>query len=259
MPFLLISLLAMGQSSKSPSGGGDLGVLTSRFKIAIDAGHGGDDSGAKSHGKLKEKDIALAMAYALKESLEAAGMDALLTREDDTFIPLLDRSRKANDAGADLFLSLHLNAARSRGAKGSEVYFLSLGSVDAETAAVAALENAGGGSMTTADSVVASILDDMAQKAFLQDSQSLAVIVQNQLNRLGGIQERGVKQAPFAVLRGAAMPAILVETAFLSNPKEEAKLKDPEFQKRVADSITLGVRRFLLSVGVTPRRRAPEH
>jgi len=228
-----------------------------KLKIAVDAGHGGDDTGAKGAGKLREKEVALELAKALSEQLKGAGFDVLLTRSDDTFIPLWDRAKLANDDGADLFLSLHLNSARARAAKGSEVYFLSLDAGDADASEVAALENAGStGQPATPDSVVASILDDLAQKAYLQDSERLAVSIQNQLNHLGGIKERGVKQAPFVVLRGAAMPAVLVETAFISNPKEGAKLKDPAFLKKVAEAITLGVRRYFAAVTVTPKRKA---
>lgn len=225
----------------------------------LDAGHGGDDTGALGADKLKEKDVALTLVLALKEQLEKQGFEVLLTRSDDTFIPLWDRAKIANEAGADLFLSMHLNAARARAAKGSEVYFLSLDAGDADAAEVAAQENRGAQERTSApENVIASILDDLAQKAYLQDSERLAIAVQAQLNRLGGIKERGVKQAPFAVLRSAAMPAVLVETGFISNPKEAAKLKDPTFVGKVAESIATGIRRFLSGGAVMPRRKALE-
>lgn len=221
----------------------------------VDPGHGGDDGGAKGPKGLKEKAAALEIGKAVAARLEAAGFEALLTREDDTFIPLWDRARAANAEGADLFISLHLNAARARAARGSEVYFLSLGQGDDDE--VAAAENAGAGAAPeNPDSVVASILDDLAQKAFLQDSERLAVAIQSQLNRLAGIRERGVKQAPFIVLRGAAMPAVLVEVAFISNPREEAKLKDAAFRAKVADAITLGVRRYFAQANGSVRRKA---
>jgi N-acetylmuramoyl-L-alanine amidase len=103
--------------------------------------------------------------------------------------------------------------------------------------------------------VVAGILDNLSQEAFLVDSERLAVDIQSQLNRLGGIKQRGVKQAPFVVLRGAAMPAVLVETVFISNPREEAKLKNPAFLRKAAQAITQGVRRYFAGVEATPRRR----
>jgi len=223
----------------------------------VDPGHGGDDGGARGTKGLKEKAAALELARAVGAKLEAAGFEAAFTRDDDTFIPLWDRAKAANAQGADLFISLHLNAARAKAARGSEVYFLSLGR--GEDDEVVAAENAGAGSGPGGpDSVVASILDDLAQKAFLQDSERLAVAIQGQLNRMAGIRERGVKQAPFIVLRGAAMPAVLVEAAFISNPKEEVKLKDPTFRARVADAITLGVRRYFAETNGIVRRRAAE-
>ncbi len=220
----------------------------------VDPGHGGDDGGAKGPRGLKEKVAALEIAKAVGLKLQAAGFEAVFTRDDDTFIPLWDRAQAANAQGADLFISLHLNAARAKAARGSEVFFLSLGKGDDED--VVAVENAGAGvAPGSPDSVVASILDDLAQKAFLQDSERLAVAIQGQLNRLAGIKERGVKQAPFIVLRGAAMPAVLVEVAFISNPKEEEKLKDAAFRAKVAEALTLGVRRYFAETNGTVRRR----
>ncbi len=224
----------------------------------MDPGHGGEDQGARGSKGLREKDAALDLARQLKIALEEAGFEALLTREDDTFIPLWDRARKANEAGADLFLSLHLNAARSRHAKGSEVFFLSLDQGDSDAAEVAAQENAGAGDRPVQDTVLASILEDLAQKAYLQESERLAVHIQTQLNHLGGIKERGVKQAPFVVLRGAAMPAVLVEAAFISNPKEELRLRDGAYHRKVAECIVQGVRRFFAAGSSTPRRRAAD-
>lgn len=220
----------------------------------VDPGHGGDDGGARGPKGLKEKTAALALGQAVGARLEAAGFEAVFTRRDDTFIPLWDRARAANAQGADLFISLHLNAARARAARGSEVYFLSLGQGDDDE--VVAAENSGAGAAPgSPDSVVASILDDLAQTAFLQDSERLAVAIQGQLNHLAGIKERGVKQAPFIVLRGAAMPAVLVEVAFISNPREEAKLKDAAFRAKVAEAITQGVRRYFAETNGGVRRR----
>jgi len=233
-------------------------VTAPKLKVVLDAGHGGEDGGAKGHKGLREKDAALSLAKALGRRLQEAGLEVAYTREDDTFIPLWERAKRANDQGADLFVSLHLNAASARAAKGSEVYFLSLSEGDQDAEALADVENAGGeGAPPPApDSVVASILDDLAQKAFLEDSERLAVEVQTQLNRLAGIKERGVKQARFVVLRSAAMPAVLVETAFISNPKEEQKLKDPAFVDQVAQAIARGVRGFLAGSTGPVKRKA---
>ncbi len=245
---LLFSLLAWSQSPNPDASK----PAAPRLRIAVDPGHGGEDGGAKGPKGLREKDAVLALAKDLKTALEAAGFEALLTRDDDTFVPLWDR------AGADLFLSLHLNAARAKAARGSEVYFLSLNQGDSDAAEVAALENAGSETRPMEDSVLSSILQDMAQKAYLQESERLAVQIQTQLNHLGGIKERGVKQAPFVVLRGAAMPAALVEAAFISNPKEEAKLRDESFRRKVAQAVAMGVRRYFASVVSTPRRKAAD-
>jgi N-acetylmuramoyl-L-alanine amidase len=254
LPFLAFSLLAPGQTPKP----GPLRRAEGRLLVVLDPGHGGDDIGARGAKGLLEKDAALELAGTLAAQLQEAGMDARITRAGDTFVPLWDRARIANEAGADLFISLHLNAARTRSAKGSEVFFLTLGSGDSDAEAIAALENAGGaqGPAPDPDNVVAGILDDLSQKAFLQDSERLAVAIQGQLNHLGGIRQRGVKQAPFVVLRGAAMPAVLVETAFISNPREEAKLKDPAFRRKVAQAITRGIRLFFTAGIPTTRRRA---
>ena len=257
LPSILLatfSLLAWAETPKPV-----LPATAPRLRVMLDPGHGGDDRGAHGPKGLSEKSAALEIARAVGAKLEAAGFRVDYTRDDDTFIPLWDRAKKANEEGADLFLSLHLNAARARAARGSEVYFLSLGQGDDDE--LAAAENAGAGmgpSAGSPDSVVASILDDLAQKAYLQDSERLAVAIQNQLNRLAGIKERGVKQAPFVVLRGAAMPAVLVETAFISNPKEEQKLRDAKFVAKVGDAIAQGVRRYFAEGNGTVRRKAVE-
>jgi len=250
---LTISLLAWGQTSTP-----EVSLAPPRIKVVLDPGHGGEDTGALGRTGLKEKEAALDLARKLRSLLEKAGFDVLMTREDDTFVPLWDRARWANAQEADLFVSLHLNAARARAAKGSEVYFLSLDQGDADAAEVAALENAGAGEAPGPEGVLADILKDLAQKAYLRASEQLAESILVQLNRLGGIKQRGVKQAPFVVLRGAAMPAVLVEVAFLSNPREERRLKDEAFRKRVVEAIALGVRRFVAASGGTPRRRTAE-
>jgi len=255
LPFLLLGLLAPGQAPKAQP--------ALRHLVALDPGHGGEDEGARGRKGLLEKQVSLELAQELARQLDQAGIDARLTRDRDVFVPLWDRARVANAEGADLFISLHLNADPSRRARGSEVYFLSLGPGDRLAAELAAVENAAARTGRPdppvdqdPDSVVAGILDDLSQKAFLQDSERLAVAIQDQLNQLGGIRQRGVKQAPFVVLRGAAMPAVLVETAFISNPREEARLNDPAFRRRVAQAITRGVRRYFAAVADGPRRTA---
>jgi len=249
LPAILLGLAVWGL-------GGGLAAAVPRLKVVLDPGHGGDDCGARGKKGLLEKDVTLELARVLKERLEDSGFEVGLVREEDVLVPVWNRTRMANEAGADLFISLHVNAAKARSARGSEVYFLSLDTGDADAAGIAARENQGAGPSAGTDHVLASILEDMAQKAFLQDSEKLAVAVQRELDQLVGIKERGVKQAPFAVLRSAAMPAVLVETAFITNPREEARLKDPDFLGKVASAITQGVRRFSSAVGVVPRRKA---
>jgi hypothetical protein len=170
VPILVLGLLAQGQTPRAPA--------QPRLLVELDPGHGGEDDGAKGRRGLLEKDVALELAKALAQELAEAGMEARLTRDSDVFIPLWDRAKKANADGADLFISLHLNADRSRQAKGSEVYFLSLGAGDRMAAELAAVENAGGKTAAELDpdSVVAGILNDLSQKAFLQDSERLAVV-----------------------------------------------------------------------------------
>lgn len=228
------------------------------FRIMLDPGHGGQDQGAHGPRGLLEKRAALEIALDVGARLKAAGFRVDYTRDNDTFIPLWDRAKKANKDGDDLFISLHLNAARARSARGSEVYFLSLGQGDNDELAAEENASAGAKPASGSDGVVASILDDLAQQAYLQDSERLAVDIQNALNRLAGIKERGVKQAPFIVLRGAAMPAVLVEAAFISNPREERKLRNPRFVDRVADAIVQGIRRYIAAGNGTVRRRAIE-
>lgn len=243
----------------NPKAGGAAPGGTAAPLVVLDVGHGGEDHGAHGARGLQEKTTALAIAKAVGAELVKQGYRVSYTRSDDTFIPLWDRATIANRQGADLFISLHLNAARARAATGSEVYFLSLGQAEADAQATADSENAGTEQGPgAAPDVVASILDDLAQKAYLRDSQALAVDIQRELNRLAGIKERGVKQAPFIVLRGAAMPAVLVESAFISNPREEKKLRDPAFIARLGEAIAKGVKAYLAEANGSVRRRGED-
>jgi N-acetylmuramoyl-L-alanine amidase len=248
LPILALGLMAAAQPPRPLPPG--------RYLVMVDPGHGGEDEGAHGRRGSMEKEVTLELGGELARQLEEAGFRASLTRDRDVFVPLWDRAAMANAQGADVFISLHFNADPSRRARGSEVFFLAPDGGDPGAAELAAVENAGGGRPAKAnpDQVVAGILDDLSQEAYLRDSERLAVAIQTQLNLLGGIRQRGVKQAPFVVLRGAAMPAVLVETAFISNPREEARLKDPAFRARVAQAITRGVRRFFATGAVLARR-----
>lgn len=218
--------------------------------VVVDAGHGGIDPGAVGRGGLQEKTLNLDMALRLKTLLESRlGVEVILTRQDDTFIPLHRRTEIANEYGADLFVSIHCNAApRRRGANGSETYFLSLAKND-EARATAAMENAatryeGKDTTVVPSDEVNFILWDLAQNVFLKESGELAELVQREMGRHLPVLNRGVNQAGFYVLNGAFMPAILVETAYISNPDEARLLKTDSFRQRAAEAICAGVEEF---------------
>jgi len=211
--------------------------------IVIDPGHGGKDIGATGPGGLLEKDATLAIANKLAQTLAVKlGARVILTREDDSVVSLDQRTAVANQYKADLFLSVHVNAAPVKGAHGSEVYFLSLEASDELAKKAAETENASHGGDTQSDLKL--ILWDLAQAEYLTESNRFAQSIQEEMNALAGIQNRGVKQAPFKVLVGATMPAALVEVAFISNPDEEAKLRNEQFQNTVVDALTRAVQRY---------------
>jgi len=234
--------------------------------VMIDPGHGGKDTGAlgpkeaakkkgtKPPERLVEKNVALQMAILLGDQLKRQGCIVHYTRTKDVAVPLAERAKAANDIGADIFISIHLNAYSNRNARGSEVFFLSLGPVDEDMQALAEVENEPDIPDQDMD-IVAGILEDLAQKAYLHESERMAVYIQTELNRLAGIKERGVKQAPFTVLRTAAMPAVLVETAFISNPNEAAKLRNQTFLNSAAQAIATGIQRYIESTGDGRTRR----
>jgi N-acetylmuramoyl-L-alanine amidase len=216
-------------------------------RVVIDPGHGGKDDGTTGPGGTREKDVALGIARKLKAQLEDAGLEAVLTRDDDTYPRLVDRTRLANEKGGDLLVSIHCNAVRNHDMHGIETYTLNLNS-DRYAARLAARENEGSGQGIGG---LQMILADLATKANTDDSVRLARIVQEQivsdLRAEGGgeVRDRGVKQALFFVLVGAKMPAILVEAGFLSNPAEEKRLKSEAGQQRIAASIRQAVERFI--------------
>src|SRR5947209_785491 len=201
--------------------------------IVIDPGHGGKDVGALGPGGTMEKDATLALCRKLAASLGAkTGARVVLTREDDSLVSLDQRTAIANQYKADLFLSVHMNAAVVKGARGSETYYLSLEASDELARKAAERENA---AATTPSSDLKLILWDLAQQEYVNESSRFATDIQEEMNAIAGIQNRGVKQAPFKVLVGATMPAALVEVAFISNPEEETKLKNDAFGTTVGD------------------------
>lgn len=219
-------------------------------RIVVDPGHGGHDPGAVGPNGIQEKDVVLAIGLKLRELLkDELGVDVVMTRSTDVFIPLEERTAIANKVGADLFLSVHANAAPNRSAAGIETYYLNLAKTD-KVAQLAAKEN---GTSLEKVSVLQAILFDLMANYKLNDSAHLADEVQRALykkirTRHSDVKNLGVKQGPFYVLVGASMPSILVETAFLSNAAEESRLKDPVYQDMAASGILEGVRSYISSL-----------
>ncbi len=214
-------------------------------RIVLDPGHGGHDSGARSPQGIEEKDINLAIALKLRERLvEDMGIDVVMTRESDFFIPLNVRTSIGNKCHADLFLSIHANGSRRREATGLETFFLSFESTDRQTAMLAAEENRSArfetdsifAGLSEGDDMLA-ILRDLASAENMKESEKLAATVQRNLVKTLHLPNRGVKQAPFFVLVGSRVPAILVETGFVSNPTEAARLNTPGTQAKIADAL----------------------
>lgn len=214
--------------------------------VVIDPGHGGNDHGAVGPGGAMEKDVALAVARKLRAIVQnTLGYQAFLTRDRDQELSLDERAAIANSYKADVFLSIHANASRARAAAGSEVYFLSYQATDDESRRIAMIEGAATESApqgTTSD--LALILWDMAQAEHLEESSALAARLEEELAAATGNEARGVKQAPFRVLVGAAMPAALVEIAFISNPDEEKQLASDAYQNKVASALARALSRF---------------
>jgi N-acetylmuramoyl-L-alanine amidase len=213
--------------------------------VVIDPGHGGDDVGAQSPTGVTEKEVTLAVARRLARILESRGRAVRLTRDGDQSRALTDRTALANRLDATVFISLHANASTVASVAGAETYYMSLdGASDEAAAATAALENRAGSSADER-SPLDLILWDLAQAEVLNESSRLALSVQGRLNARLGLRDRGVKQAPFVVLTGATMPAILVEVGFLSNPTEAEQLTRPESQQQLAEAVAAGVEDFL--------------
>jgi N-acetylmuramoyl-L-alanine amidase len=214
--------------------------------IVIDPGHGGKDTGAVGGNGLTERDLTMAVAQRLAAELEARGLAVRLTRDDGEGRALTDRTALANRLEAKLFVSLHANASTFSSVRGAETYYMSLDAqaTDAAAAATAKLENEAG-EASDERSDLDLILWDLAQTSALNESAELAVAVQTRLNALLDLRDRGVKQAPFVVLTGATMPAILVEIGFLSNPAEASRLARPEHQQELARAIATGIEAFL--------------
>ncbi len=217
--------------------------------VVIDPGHGGEETGAIGPGNVVEKDVTLDISRRLSAVLgRDPALRTVLTRTTDTLTALDERAAIANHEKAALFLSIHANSSRASGARGAETYYLSLSASDKLSDALAQEENAVPGGAPDASRPgdgLDFILWDMAQSAHLKDSAVLAEAIQNELNPLLHTENRGIKQAPFRVLVGATMPAVLVETAFISNPEEAHRLATPDFRQDVAEAIARAVESYL--------------
>ena len=218
-----------------------------RVRVMIDPGHGGKDPGAIGPTGLKEKDVVLAIGRMVREKLSRSGeYDVRMTRDEDVFIPLEERTAMANKARADLFVSLHINASRNRRASGFSTYVLSRGASNREDLELAAREN---GVPVGKLQGVKFIIDDMFTGARKNESLRLAktvndAVVRRVASRYTGVQSLGLKQAPFYVLVGARMTAVLVEASFISNAREESRLRDPACLEGIADGVVEAVRYY---------------
>lgn len=218
--------------------------------IAIDAGHGGQDPGAQGPTGKREKDVTLAVARELARQINATpGMKAYLVRDGDYFIPLPQRAQKARANKADMFVSIHADAAENRSARGSSVYVLSLKGASSQRARwLADKENSsdlvGGVRLQQVDNTLSSVLLDLAQSGHMKASEDAANHVLDGLKRVGNNHKPNIERANFAVLRTSDMPAMLVETAFISNADEERRLTDPGYQRKVAGAVLDGVQTY---------------
>jgi N-acetylmuramoyl-L-alanine amidase len=218
--------------------------------VAIDAGHGGEDPGARGPRGVNEKDVVLAIARRLARLVTAErGMRAVMIRDGDYYIPLRERIKKAHEARADLFVSIHADAFRDRRVRGSSVFTLSERGASSEAARwLADRENAadmiGGVTLEDKGDLLASVLLDLSQTATLEASNNLAQNILNELGQTGRVHQRNVQNAGFVVLKSPDIPSVLVETAFISNPQEERKLSHPAHQQRLAEALMAGIRDY---------------
>jgi N-acetylmuramoyl-L-alanine amidase len=230
--------------------------------VALDPGHGGEDPGAVGPSGLKEKDVVLQVALKLRDQINAVpGMRAMLTREADFFVPLHERVRKARRVQADLFVSIHADAFLTPEARGASVFALSQSGASSSTARwIADKENAadliGGVNIKAKDATVARTLLDMSTTAQIKDSMKIGHEVLGQIGKVGRLHKPRVEQAGFAVLKAPDIPSILVETAFISNPEEESKLRDPEYQSQLVQALVTGIKRYFAKNPPLARQRS---
>ncbi|MGN6390264.1 MAG: N-acetylmuramoyl-L-alanine amidase [Burkholderiaceae bacterium] len=225
-------------------------AMTRLITIALDPGHGGEDPGAIGHGGSREKDVVLSIAKRLKAKIEQLpNMRVMLTRDADYFVPLHVRVQKARKVQADLFVSIHADAFVQPTARGSSVFALSeKGASSAAARWLASKENAadliGGVNIKGHDMQLASVLLDLSTTAQISDSLKLGRAVLTEIGGINALHKGAVEQAGFAVLKAPDIPSILIETAFISNPQEEARLTDDAYQNRMADAVLKGIRKY---------------
>lgn len=218
--------------------------------VAIDAGHGGEDPGALGPNRTREKDVVLAIARELKKSIDARpGMQAVLVRDGDYYIPHRDRYEKARKHRADLFVSLHADAFTKSSVTGSSVFVLNSRGASSEFARrMADSENSsdlvGGVTLGDKDEMLASVLLDLSQSATMEASNLVAQNVFSNMRAVSKTHKNQVEHANFMVLKSPDVPSILVETAFISNPSEEKRLRDPAWQQKIASAIASGVQEY---------------
>jgi N-acetylmuramoyl-L-alanine amidase len=218
--------------------------------VVLDPGHGGHDTGAVGPTGLMEKDVVLDLALRLQRLLqERLGLRVILTRSEDVFVPLQERSALANRAKADFFISLHINGSSQRDALGFETYYFTQEPSDTDARESAQRENLAiernGASGEGLESLLRITLADLAVTRDIRESSELAELVLASLDGIMRVENRGVKSGPFRVLATATMPAILVESAFITNPKEERKLRRDEYRQRIAEALCEGIGKFM--------------
>ena len=253
-------VVASKKNGKLPAGALAKQLALGVNRIIIDAGHGGRDYGAPGYLKgVHEKDVVLQIARRLAKKIrQELKYEVYMTRNSDKFLTLEERTAIANTKNADLFISIHTNSHRNRRAYGIETYFLNL-ATDDEAIRVAAMENA---TSTKNISDLQSILSDLMQNAKINESSRLAGYIQGSMvshlksKRYSRIKDKGVKQAPFYVLLGAQMPAVLVETSFISNPRECKRLINPRYQQRLCEAIVKGIRTYIRETSPTAFRKS---
>lgn len=215
--------------------------------VVIDAGHGGEDTGARGEGGLLEKELVLDVARRLAAALREDELRVVMTRSDDTFVPLEARTWVANDARADLFVSIHANAAADAEARGTETYFLSVEASDEAARRVAQRENSAFGKAgrlpVSADASFLALMGDLITADYARDSDEFARLAQGELASIDS-RARGVKQAPFVVLANVQMPAALVEIGFLTNREDERELAAAAGRQRLVRALRSAIREF---------------